>query len=163
MFPDSNAVNAGTVTIITALADGAKSVFAAGLARVLDEKDTSCASSRSWARDRSRTLSTCSISRASIWVWWPPMSPEFYKIQCSADITDRLQSIMKHYNDEIHIIAPTEMARAASQYGQTSLTDLKEFRAKQGRPICPRRRWLSYTRISRNGIAASGSKVRTAF
>ena len=102
-------------------------------------------------RDRSRTLSTCSISRASIWVSWPPMSPEFYKIQYRANITDRLQSIMKLYNDEIHIIAPTEMARAASQYGQTSPTDLKEFRAQQGHPICPRKRWLSYTRISRNG------------
>ncbi len=38
-FPDRDAVNAGTVTIITAPAGGAKSVFAADMARVLDEKD----------------------------------------------------------------------------------------------------------------------------
>jgi len=36
-FPDPGAVNAGTVTIITAPAGGAKSVFAADMARVLDE------------------------------------------------------------------------------------------------------------------------------
>ena len=35
--------------------------------------------------------------------------PEFYKIQYGADITDRLRYIMKLYNDEIHIIAPTEI------------------------------------------------------
>lgn len=38
-FPDPGAVNAGTVTIITAPAGGAKSVFAADMARVLDEQD----------------------------------------------------------------------------------------------------------------------------
>ena len=38
-FPNPDAVNAGTVTIITAPAGGAKSVFAADMARVLDEKD----------------------------------------------------------------------------------------------------------------------------
>ena len=37
--PYLDAVNAGTVTIITAPAGGAKSVFAADMARVLDEKD----------------------------------------------------------------------------------------------------------------------------
>jgi TRAP-type uncharacterized transport system substrate-binding protein len=35
--------------------------------------------------------------------------PEFYKIQYGSDITDRLRYIMKLYNDEIHIIAPTEI------------------------------------------------------
>ena len=38
-FPEPSAVNAGTVTIITAPAGGAKSVFAADMARVLDEQD----------------------------------------------------------------------------------------------------------------------------
>jgi hypothetical protein len=38
-FPNPDTVNAGTVTIITAPAGGAKSVFAADMARVLDEKD----------------------------------------------------------------------------------------------------------------------------
>jgi TRAP-type uncharacterized transport system substrate-binding protein len=36
--------------------------------------------------------------------------PEFYKIQYGApNITDRLRYVMKLYNDEIHIIAPTEI------------------------------------------------------
>lgn len=39
-FPNHDAVNAGTVTIITAPAGGAKSVFASDMARVLDEQDT---------------------------------------------------------------------------------------------------------------------------
>jgi len=38
-FPDRDTVNADTVTIITAPAGGAKSVFAVDMARVLDEKD----------------------------------------------------------------------------------------------------------------------------
>ena len=38
-FSDRDAVNADTVTIITALAGGAKSVFAVDMARILDEKD----------------------------------------------------------------------------------------------------------------------------
>jgi TRAP-type uncharacterized transport system substrate-binding protein len=36
--------------------------------------------------------------------------PEFYKIEYNvANITDRLRYIMKLYNDEIHVIAPTEI------------------------------------------------------
>ena len=35
--------------------------------------------------------------------------PEFYKIQYGTDISDRLRYIMKLYNDEIRIIAPTEI------------------------------------------------------
>ena len=38
-FTDRDTVNADTVTIITAPAGGAKSVFAVDMARVLDEKD----------------------------------------------------------------------------------------------------------------------------
>jgi hypothetical protein len=38
-LPYRDAVNAGAVSIITAPAGGAKSVFAADMARVLDEKD----------------------------------------------------------------------------------------------------------------------------
>ena len=53
-FPDPGAVNAGTVTIITAPAGGAKSVFAADMARALASR-ISCACCRSSARDRCRT------------------------------------------------------------------------------------------------------------
>jgi hypothetical protein len=35
--------------------------------------------------------------------------PEFYKIEYNVAITDRLRCIMKLYNDEIHIIASTEI------------------------------------------------------
>jgi TRAP-type uncharacterized transport system substrate-binding protein len=35
--------------------------------------------------------------------------PEFYKIEYNVAITDRLRYIMKLHNDEIHIIAPTEI------------------------------------------------------
>jgi TRAP-type uncharacterized transport system substrate-binding protein len=107
-FPDASAVNAGTVTIITAPAGGAKSVFAADMARVLDEQDklrVLPVLGKGPVQNVIDLLYLRSIDMGLV----ATDVPEFYKIQYGTDITDRLRYIMKLYNDEIHIIAPPEI------------------------------------------------------
>ena len=107
-FPDPGAVNAGTVTIITAPAGGAKSVFAADMARVLDEQDklrVLPVLGKGPVQNVIDLLYLRSIDMGLV----ATDVPEFYKIQYGTDITDRLRYIMKLYNDEIHIIAPKEI------------------------------------------------------
>jgi TRAP-type uncharacterized transport system substrate-binding protein len=107
-FPDSSAVNAGTVTIITAPAGGAKSVFAADMARVLDEKDKLRVLPVLGKGPVQNVIDLFYLKSIDMGLVATDV-PEFYKIQYGADITDRLRYIMKLYNDEIHIIAPTEI------------------------------------------------------
>ena len=107
-FPNHDAVNAGTVTIITAPAGGAKSVFASDMARVLDEQDTLRilpVLGKGPVQNVIDVLYLRSIDMGLV----AADVPEFYKIQYGTDISDRLRYILKLYNDEIHIIAPTEI------------------------------------------------------
>jgi TRAP-type uncharacterized transport system substrate-binding protein len=107
-FPDRDAVNAGTVTIITAPAGGAKSVFASDMARVLDEPDklrVLPVMGKGPLQNVIYILYLRSIDMGLV----ASDVPEFYKIQYGANISDRLRYIMKLYNDEIHIIAPVEI------------------------------------------------------
>jgi TRAP-type uncharacterized transport system substrate-binding protein len=107
-FPDREAVNSGTVTIITAPAGGAKSVFAADMARVLDEQDklrVLPVLGKGPVQNVVDLLYLKSIDMGLV----ATDVPEFYKLQYGTDITDRLRYIMKLYNDEIHIIAPREI------------------------------------------------------
>ena len=107
-FPNHDAVNAGTVTIITAPAGGAKSVFASDMARVLDEQDTLRilpVLGKGPVQNVIDVLYLRSIDMGLV----AADVPEFYKLQYGTDISDRLRYIMKLYNDEIHIIAPAEI------------------------------------------------------
>ena len=107
-FPYRDAVNAGTVSIITAPAGGAKSVFAADMARVLDEKDKLRilpVLGKGPVQNVIDILYLKSIDMGRV----TTDVPEFYKIEHNVAITDRLRYIMKLYNDEIYIIAPTEI------------------------------------------------------
>ena len=107
-FPNSDAVNAGTVTIITAPAGGAKSVFAADMARVLDEKDKLRILPILGKGPVQNVIDILYLKSVDMGLVATDV-PEFYKIQYGSDITNRLRYIMKLYNDEIHIIAPTEI------------------------------------------------------
>ena len=107
-FPNPDAVNAGTVTIITAPAGGAKSVFAADMARVLDEKDKLRILPILGKGPVQNVIDVLYLKSIDMGLVATDV-PEFYKIQYGSDITDRLRYIMKLYNDEIHIIAPTEI------------------------------------------------------
>jgi TRAP-type uncharacterized transport system substrate-binding protein len=107
-FPDRDAVNAGTVTIITAPAGGAKSVFAADMARVLDEQDKLRVLPVLGKGPVQNVIDLLYLKSIDMGLVATDV-PEFYKIQYGTDITDRLRYIMKLYNDEIHIIAPKEI------------------------------------------------------
>jgi TRAP-type uncharacterized transport system substrate-binding protein len=107
-FPNPDAVNAGTVTIITAPAGGAKSVFAADMARVLDEKDKLRILPILGKGPVQNVIDIFYLKSVDMGLVATDV-PEFYKIQYGSDITNRLRYIMKLYNDEIHIIAPTEI------------------------------------------------------
>jgi TRAP-type uncharacterized transport system substrate-binding protein len=107
-FPDRDAVNAGTVTIITAPAGGAKSVFAADMARVLDEKDKLRILPILGKGPVQNVIDVLYLKSIDMGLVATDV-PEFYKIQYGSNITDRLRYIMKLYNDEIHIIARAEI------------------------------------------------------
>jgi TRAP-type uncharacterized transport system substrate-binding protein len=107
-FPDRDAVNAGTVTIITAPAGGAKSVFAADMARVLDEKDKLRILPVLGKGPVQNVIDVLYLKSIDMGLVATDV-PEFYKLQYGSNITDRLRYIMKLYNDEIHIIAPAEI------------------------------------------------------
>jgi TRAP-type uncharacterized transport system substrate-binding protein len=107
-FPYRDAVNAGTVSIITAPAGGAKSVFAADMARVLDEKDKLRILPVLGKGPVQNVIDILYLKSIDMGLVTTDV-PEFYKIEHNVAITDRLRYIMKLYNDEIHIIAPTEI------------------------------------------------------
>src|SRR5262245_30987553 len=107
-FANPDTVNAGTVTIITAPAGGAKSVFAADMARILDEKDKLRVLPVLGKGPVQNVIDLFYLKSIDMGLVATDV-PEFYKIQYGTDITDRLRYIMKLYNDEIHIIAPTEI------------------------------------------------------
>ena len=107
-FPYRDAVNAGTVSIITAPAGGAKSVFAADMARVLDEKDKLRILPVLGKGPVQNVIDILYLKSIDMGLVTTDV-PEFYKIEHNVAITDQLRYIMKLYNDEIHIIAPTEI------------------------------------------------------
>ena len=106
--PYRDAVNAGTVSIITAPAGGAKSVFAADMARVLDEKDKLRILPVLGKGPVQNVIDILYLKSIDMGLVTTDV-PEFYKIEYNVAITDRLRYIMKLYNDEIHIIASTEI------------------------------------------------------
>ena len=119
-FPNPDAVNAGTVTIITAPAGGAKSVFAADMARVLDEKDKLRILPILGKGPVQNVIDMLYLKSVDMGLVATDV-PEFYKIQYGSDITDRLRYIMKLYNNENHIIAPTETSRSRRRLDRTRL------------------------------------------
>ena len=108
-FPYRDAVNAGTVSIVTAPAGGAKSVFAADMARVLEEKDKLRILPVLGKGPVQNVIDILYLKSIDMGLVTTDV-PEFYKIEYNVtNITDRLRYIIKLYNDEIHIIAPTEI------------------------------------------------------
>jgi TRAP-type uncharacterized transport system substrate-binding protein len=107
-FPNREAVNAGTVTIVTAPAGGASVMFGSDMARVLDEKDVLRVLpviSKGPVQNVVDMLYLKSVDMGLV----TADVPEFFKLQYNSNIHDRLRYIMKLYNNEIHIIAPTSI------------------------------------------------------
>ena len=108
-IPDRDRINEGTVTVITAPAGGATSVFGSDMARVLDDDATIRVLpvlGKGPVRNVVDILYLKSIDMGAV----AADVPEFYKLQYKVpDITSRLRYIAKLYHNELHVIAPTSI------------------------------------------------------
>jgi TRAP-type uncharacterized transport system substrate-binding protein len=108
-IPDRNRVNEGTVTVITAPAGGATSVFGSDMARVLDSDETVRVLpvlGKGPVRNVIDVLYLKSIDMGII----TTDVPEFYKLQYKIpDITSKLRYIAKLYHNEVHVVARTSI------------------------------------------------------
>src|SRR5882672_6015682 len=131
-IPDRNRVNEGTVTVITAPAGGATSVFGSDMARVLDDDATIRVLpvlGKGPVRNVVDILYLKSIDMGAV----AADVPEFYKLQYKIpDITSRLRYIAKLYHNELHIIAPNAVKSIFDLDGKKNVaqTDVGYYTAK---------------------------------
>src|SRR6266478_4080701 len=131
-IPDRNRVNEGTVTVITAPAGGATSIFGSDLARVLDDDATIRVLpilGKGPVRNVVDILYLKSIDMGAV----AADVPEFYRLQYKIpDITSRLRYITKLYHNELHIIAPTSIKSVYDLEGKkiVAQTDVGYYSAR---------------------------------
>jgi TRAP-type uncharacterized transport system substrate-binding protein len=131
-IPDRNRVNEGTVTVITAPAGGATSVFGSDMARVLDDDATIRVLpvlGKGPVRNVVDILYLKSIDMGAV----AADVPEFYKLQYNIlDITSRLRYVAKLYHNELHIIAPNSVKSIFDLDGKkiVAQTDVGYYSAK---------------------------------
>jgi TRAP-type uncharacterized transport system substrate-binding protein len=131
-MPDRKRVNEGTVTVITAPAGGATSVFGSDMARVLDDDATVRVLpilGKGPVRNVIDILYLKSIDMGAV----AADVPEFYKLQYKLpDITTKLRYIAKLYHNELHIIAPTSIKSIFDLEGKriVAQTDVGYYTAK---------------------------------
>ena len=113
-LPNPNDVNEGTVTIITAPAGGATSVFGSDMARVLDDQSNIRVLpvlGKGPVRNVSDILFLKTIDMGAV----AADVPEFYRLQYGIpDITSQLRYIARLYHNEIHIIARSSISTASA-------------------------------------------------
>jgi TRAP transporter TAXI family solute receptor len=132
VMPDRNRINEGTVTVITAPAGGATSVFGSDMARVLDD-DASVRVlvilGKGPVRNVIDVLNLKSIDMGIV----TSDVPEFYKLQYKVpDVTSRLRYIAMLYLNEVHIIARTSIKSVFDLEGKAIIapTDVGYYAAK---------------------------------
>jgi len=131
-IPDRNRVNEGTVTVITAPAGGATSVFGSDMARVLDDDATIRVLpvlGKGPVRNVVDILYLKSIDMGAV----AADVPEFYKLQYNIpDITSRLRYVAKLYHNELHIIATKSIKSIFDLDGKkiVAQTDVGYYSAK---------------------------------
>ena len=131
-IPDRDRVNEGTVTVITAPAGGATSVFGSDMARVLDDDATVRVLpvlGKGPVRNVVDILHLKSIDMGAV----AADVPEFYKLQYQfPDIASQLRYIAKLYHNEIHVIAKTSIKSLADLNGKkvVAQTDVGLYSAK---------------------------------
>jgi TRAP-type uncharacterized transport system substrate-binding protein len=132
VIPDRNRINEGTVTVITAPAGGATSVFGSDMSRVLDD-DTSVrvltVLGKGPVRNVIDVLSLKSIDMGIV----TSDVPEFYKLQYKIpDVTSRLKYIAMLYLNEVHIVARTSIKSVSDLEGKSIIdpTDVGYYAAK---------------------------------
>jgi TRAP-type uncharacterized transport system substrate-binding protein len=131
-IPDRDRINEGTVTVITAPAGGATSIFGSDMARVLDDDATMRVLpvlGKGPVRNVVDILHLKSIDMGAV----AADVPEFYKLQYKVpDITSRLRYIAKLYHNELHVIAPTSIKSIFDLAGKriVAQTDVGYYTAK---------------------------------
>src|SRR6266566_8747846 len=131
-IPDRDRVNEGTVTVITAPAGGATSVFGSDMARVLDDDATVRVLpvlGKGPVRNVVDVLYLKSIDMGIV----TTDVPEFYKLQYKiSDITSKLRYIAKLYHNELHVIARTSIKSIFDLEGKKIVapTDVGYYAAK---------------------------------
>ena len=101
-LPNRDAMNANTVTVITAPAGGATSVFGSDMARVLDDANIRVLP----VLGKGPVYNVVDILDLKAIDMGMVVSdvPEFYRLQYKIpDITSQLRYIAKLYNNEIHV------------------------------------------------------------
>jgi uncharacterized protein len=131
-LPDRNRVNEGTVTVITAPAGGATSVFGSDMARVLDDDATIRVLpilGKGPVRNVTDILYLRSIDMGAV----AADVPEFYRLQYDIpDIASNLRYIAKLYHNEIHVIANKSIKSIFDLQGKRIVTavDVGYYSAK---------------------------------
>jgi TRAP-type uncharacterized transport system substrate-binding protein len=131
LMPDRDAMNANTVTIITAPAGGASAIFGSDIMRVLDDRDLRVIPvlGKGPVRNAVDILYLKAIDMGLV----AGDVPEFYRLQYKVpDIASRLRYIAKLYNNELHVIAPTYVKSIFDLAGKriSAQTDVGYYSAK---------------------------------
>jgi len=132
-IPNRERVNEGAVTIITAPAGGATSVFGSDMARVLDDDQTPLRVLPVLGRGPVRNVVDILYLKAIDMGAVTADVPEFYRLQYHIpDIASRLRYIAKLYNNELHVVAPTSIKSIYDLQGKriVSSTDVGFYAAK---------------------------------
>jgi TRAP-type uncharacterized transport system substrate-binding protein len=130
-LPNRDAMNANTVTIITAPAGGATAIFGSDMARVLDDGELRVLPvlGKGPVRNVVDILDLKAVDMGMV----AGDVPEFYKLQYKIpDIASRLRQIAKLYNNELHVIAPTSIKSIFDLEGKriVAQTDVGYYSAK---------------------------------
>jgi TRAP-type uncharacterized transport system substrate-binding protein len=130
-IPNRDAMNANTVTVITAPAGGATAIFGSDMARVLDDGELRVLPvlGKGPVRNVVDILYLKAIDMGMV----ASDVPEFYKLQYKIpDVASRLRQIAKLYNNELHVIAPTSIKSIFDLEGKriVAQTDVGYYSAK---------------------------------
>lgn len=105
-IPNRERINDGTVTVITAPAGGAMSVFGADMARVLDDEQNALRVLPVLGKGPVRNVIDILYLKTIDMGLVAADIPEFYRLQYKMpDIASQLRYIAKLYNNEVHIVA----------------------------------------------------------
>jgi TRAP-type uncharacterized transport system substrate-binding protein len=132
-LPNREKVNAGTVTIITAPAGGATSIFGSDMARVLDDDEKQLRILPILGKGPVRNVVDILYLKAIDMGAVTAEVPEFYRLQYGiADIASRLRYIAKLYNNEVHVVARSDVKSIFDLEGKrvVAQTDVGYYSAK---------------------------------
>jgi TRAP-type uncharacterized transport system substrate-binding protein len=130
-MPNHQAMNAGTVTVITAPAGGTTSAFGSDMSRVLDDNNVRVLTVLGKGPVHN-VIDILALKAIDMGVVVADV-PEFYRLQYKIpDVTSQLRYIAKLYNNEIHIVASTSIHSIFDLAGKriVASTDVGYYAAK---------------------------------